>query len=599
LNIYMNDKKLVIPISGLHCKSCEMLVEEQLNEVKGVKKAEVSYKKGAAEIYYDSEPDAGHISEAIRKAGYSVGPEPGDKRFITGNKQDYKDLGIAFIFLVGLYFVLKGLGFTGFNFTDSADGLTVPLVLLVGLTAGVSTCMALVGGLVLGIAAEHNKKHPEATPMQKFRPHLFFNLGRVLGFALLGGVLGLIGSSFQLSGSAMGVLTVIIGLVMLAMGLQIIGIFPWADNLKLVLPKSIGRALGLKNHQKEYSHRGALLAGALTFFLPCGFTQAMQVYAISSGNFWTGALIMGLFALGTVPGLLGIGGLTSVVKGIFAKRFFKLAGLAVIAFAVFNISNGFGLLGWNFSASESNISSNDPNVTIENGVQVVKMAETANGYVPNSFTIKKGVPVRWVIDGQAPYSCASTIIMPQYNIRQSLVAGENIIEFTPTAIGRISFSCSMGMYTGSFNVVGESGQADQNVAQAATTPPSGSCGASTGGGCGCGGGGAQRPVQNNTPAVSATITADTQVIKSVYTNAKFLEPAAFKVKAGVKVSLQIDVRDSGAGCGNAIKIPGLYDNAQPLQAGSLITMEFTPTTPGSYSITCGMGMIRFGSITVE
>ena len=61
----------------------------------------------------------------------------------------------------------------------------------------------------------------------------------------------------------------------------------------------------------------------------------------------------------------------------------------------------------------------------------------------------------------------------------------------------------------------------------------------------------------------------------------------------------IDVKDSGQGCGYAIKIPGLYNNAEPLTAGKTITMEFTPTTPGSYDITCGMNMIRFGSIIVE
>ena len=80
------------------------------------------------------------------------------------------------------------------------------------------------------------------------------------------------------------------------------------------------------------------------------------------------------------------------------------------------------------------------------------MKELANGYSPNSFTIKQGMPVKWLIDAQAPFSCASTIVMNKYNIRKSLIKGENIIEFTPRETGRITFSCSMGMYTGYFNV---------------------------------------------------------------------------------------------------------------------------------------------------
>ena len=457
--------------------------------------------------------------------------------------------------------------------------------------------MALVGGLVLGISSKHNEKHPEATPMQKFRPHLFFNLGRVLGFAFLGGILGMIGSVFQPSSITLGSLTIFIGLVMLIMGLQLIEIFPWANHLKLVLPKSLSRLLGIFGHQKEYSHRNSIIIGALTFFLPCGFTQTMQVYAVGTGSFWGGAVVMGLFALGTVPGLLGIGGLTSVVKGISAKRFFKLAGLAVIIFAIFNISNGLGLTGWTFAAAPSS-NSQDAYVTLENGIQVVRMSEVAGGYEPNSFTIKRGIPVKWVIDAQSPYSCAATIVLPKYNIRKSLEPGENIINFIPTEIGPLKFSCSMGMYRGVFNVVDENtGTAAKPVAVAKSN--TGSCGAS-GGGCGCGGGAAAKsPAPANGQITSATTNGNEQVIKTTYTSASYLNPSAFKVKAGVKVRFEIDVRDDGVGCGNAIAIPELYNSSEPLLTGVPIVMEFTPITPGSYDITCGMGMIRYGSIIVE
>jgi hypothetical protein len=200
-----------------------------------------------------------------------------------------------------------------------------------------------------------------------------------------------------------------------------------------------------------------MLLGVLTFFLPCGFTQAMQLYAVSTGSFTQGALIMGMFALGTAPGLLSIGGLTAAVKGLLAQRFFRAAGVVVILFALFNMRNGWNLLGWQTSVAPNtkNTSTvvNDPNVTLENNVQVVRMAETGGGYSPNQFTVKKGVPVKWIIDAQAPYSCASSIIMSKYNISKNLEPGENVIEFTPTETGKVGFSCSMGMYTGIFNII--------------------------------------------------------------------------------------------------------------------------------------------------
>jgi len=438
----------------MHCKSCEMLIEEELSAVPHIKKVRADWHSGTAEIRYEGkQPDQEQIDLAIRKAGYEVG-QNAPTGFFSRNKEDYRDLGIAFLCLFGLYLILKGLGLNNISFGSSGD-LSVPVILLIGLTAGFSTCMAMAGGLVLGVAAKYSEHHPEATPAQKFRPHLLFNSGRVLSYAILGGVLGLLGSVLQLSGTVLGVISIIVGLVMLIMGLQLINIFPWAAKIKFTIPKGVSRALGLKERQHHYSDNNAFLLGALTFFLPCGFTQAMQVYAISTGNFFSGAIVMGAFALGTLPGLLSIGGITAAVKGLFARRFFRFAGLAVIVFALINISNGFGLTGinWSYAAGSSALTLNDPNVTLENGVQVVRMKETAAGYEPNNFTVQAGVPVRWVIDAQAPYSCASTILLSKYGIRKNLTAGENTIEFTPQDSGSLRFSCGMGMYTGSFNVV--------------------------------------------------------------------------------------------------------------------------------------------------
>ncbi|MEI8175229.1 MAG: sulfite exporter TauE/SafE family protein, partial [bacterium] len=82
------------------------------------------------------------------------------------------------------------------------------------------------------------------------------------------------------------------------------------------------------------------LVGIATFFLPCGFTQSMQIYTLSTGNFMTGALIMLSFALGTLPvlGLISFSSL-SIGKNKNASIFFKVAGLIVILFAIFNLIN--------------------------------------------------------------------------------------------------------------------------------------------------------------------------------------------------------------------------------------------------------------------
>lgn len=600
----------------MHCRSCEILIEDKLTAIPHVERTVVNYKKGTAEIHYESKkPNMHDVEQAVKEAGYTVGQNDeidGDRPFFSRNRQDYKDLIMAFAILIGLYIILKNFGLTNINIgASTSNPSSLPVVFLVGLTAGLSTCMALVGGLILGISARHAEIHPEATPMQKFRPHLFFNIGRIASYTILGGALGSLGSFFQLSGSTMGVLIIIVGVVMLMLGMKLVGIFPRMENSGLMLPKGISRFFGIKTHHtKEYSHGSSMVTGALTFFLPCGFTQAMQLYAISTGSFIQGALIMGIFALGTAPGLLSVGGLTSVIKGIFARRFFKFSGLLVIFLALFNISNGYNLTGWQLGFNSDtktvpSVSVNDPNVKLENGVQVVRMTEGQSGYSPNKFTIKKGVPVKWVVNATAPFSCASSLMVSKLGIRKSLTAGENTIEFTPTETGSIPFSCSMGMYTGVFTVVDDQGASTVGSAtnSTATVPSSGSCGGSAGGCGGCGGSG--KPVVPTTGTVQAapstnTTTAVTneQVINTTYTYSSDIQPNTFKVKVGQPVRFIVDVKEDGAGCMSTIMIPGLSSQPQLLQKGSKLEMTFMPTKKGVYNITCAMGVPR-GTLTVE
>lgn len=54
----------------------------------------------------------------------------------------------------------------------SSPSLT--MALLVGLTAGVSSCMALVGGLVLGVSAQWSQQNITVSRWNKFEPHVYF-----------------------------------------------------------------------------------------------------------------------------------------------------------------------------------------------------------------------------------------------------------------------------------------------------------------------------------------------------------------------------------------------------------------------------------------
>ena len=459
----------VFLVKGMHCRSCEILLGGELKKMRGVEKVNVNFKTGRVEIFFADEIEQSRIANVVRAAGYSlsIGADGNDgkkKPWLSSDPKVYRTLAVSAIFLIILYFILRSLGLSSVNFGNGRPS-SLLVVLTVGLTAGFSTCMALVGGLVLGFSARHTEKHPTATAAQKFRPHLFFNLGRIISYFILGGLIALIGEAFQLSGTVLGLITIAVGVVMLVLGVQLTELFPRLSGGVAVLPSSIGKALGMKGHEtREYSHKNAIVGGALTFFLPCGFTQAMQLYAVTSGSFFSGALIMGIFALGTAPGLLGVGGLTSLVRGNAIKHFYRFAGALVFALAVVNMRNGLNLTGWGSISFPGNTESSVQtvaapakssleNVELIGGVQVARMDQLANSYKPNSFVVKRSVPVKWIVTSKNPYSCAAALTMPAMGIQQYLEPGENIFEFTPQKTGNLNFSCSMGMYAGRFKVI--------------------------------------------------------------------------------------------------------------------------------------------------
>ena len=547
--------KIILPIQGMHCKSCEILIEQNIKKVEGVKRVEVSHTTGQAQVYFDNnQPDQSRLENAVVESGYKIGKKE-KAGWLSQDVSDYKNLFSGAVVLYLAYYVARGFGLFNVNVNTENSGLGV--VFMVGLVAGISTCMAMVGGLVLGLSARHAALHPEATAQQKFRPHLFFNIGRIAGFAVLGGIIGLLGSAFKISAGFLGVLTFVVSIVMIFLGLKLIGIFPFLQDKNIALPKSIAKFFGLGNENREYSHRGAIMSGVATFFLPCGFTQAMQLYAVSSGSFFQGAAIMGLFALGTAPGLLGIGGLSSIFKGRKARIFFAAAGIAVILFGWFNISNATRLFGGG--------TVNKPVSAETTDAQVVKMTQGFDGYSPNIFTVQKGRPVKWVITSKTTLSCASYIVMPKYDISQPLKKGENIIIFTPTETGEIPFSCSMGMYTGKFVVVDK---------VSATKP-------------------VQQIVDNRevvAPVVSKT-NNKVQLIKSLYTQIEDVSPNEFTVKKGQPVKWVIAMNEPPTGCMQNVVIRSI-GVTQPMNTSGETVVEFTPTEAGDLWVTCSMGIHR-------
>ena len=444
-------------IEGMHCRSCEILIEEKVGQIPGVSKVTADSKKGQLLIESKNEVSDETISKKIKETEYRLSKSKAGTK--VAPDYDYRNFMIALLIFGTLLIVGYETNIINIFSAKPKIGSSIITVFLVGLAAGFSTCMAVVGGLVLGISSKYSNQHPDLKPLQKIKPQLIFNLGRIVLFSIFGGILGLGGSVLQLSGFSLAIITLILGIYLLFLGIKLLGFFP---NLidRLTLPKSISKKfkIGEKSNQ-VYTNTNAFALGGLTFFLPCGFTQAVQVFALASGKFTTGAIMMGVFALGTTPGLITIGSLSAFLKeGNISKIFFKTVGLLLIFLACINLGHGLTQAGVTIPKLESNQKSaqsdNDPeSAPVVDGKQIIKMDQFATKYSPNYFVLKRGIPTKWLITANDIGSCSSFLTVPELNIKKFLDQKENVIEFTPEQVGKIRFSCSMGMYSGTFEVI--------------------------------------------------------------------------------------------------------------------------------------------------
>jgi uncharacterized protein len=450
-----------LPVKGMTCRACEVRITKSLASVPGVARAKVSASRGIARVQTTGRVPRSRLTAAIEDAGYEVGRD--DRAWVNPDLNVWRDAILALSALLLVWLALRTSGLTGF--TEQVGGLAASgglfVIVLLGLAAGLSTCMAMVGGLVLAISARHAEQQRTATTFGRLRPHLVFNAGRVVGFGLLGALIGALGSAFTLNGRLLAIVMVAVSLIMAAVGLQLTQLSPrLSRGSTLTLPGRLSAALGLDRNRTGYSDPATALLGAGTFFLPCGFTQAVTLYALSTGSPLRAGVTMSLFALGTVPGLLSVGGLTAVVRGGFATGFFRFAGVAVLAFAALNISGALTVLAPDLlpgaaPASAGAGTSLSENVTLDGAVQVLHTTQGVGGYEPAVATVYAGREVRWEIDSVA-LSCATSLYAPELGLAPvTLVDGINVLSFTPTEVGTLQYSCAMGMYRGYIDVIAE------------------------------------------------------------------------------------------------------------------------------------------------
>lgn len=342
------------------------------------------------------------------------------------------------------------------------------VVFLTGLTVGGLTCMAVQGGLLASVLAAREEQDFQEGSQRKHNilPILAFLTTKLIVYTVLGFVLGAFGGAVALSDTARIVMQLVAGVYMIFVALNLLNVHPIFRYAIIQPPKFLTRMV--RNTSKSKDLFAPSFLGAMTIFIPCGTTLAMEAFAISSGSALLGALIMAVFILGTSPLFFGLGFLTTALGDTFRTRFFKLAGVLVFYLGITSANGALMLAGSpinlktlaDVSPIQIDLSGQgfeeeaDSNVSLINGVQTATINVYPAGYDPNRIRVQAGIPVKLNLATVGGYGCTSAFVIPQLGISKRLSKDAvDTVEFTPSQPGKITWTCSMGMYYGMIEVI--------------------------------------------------------------------------------------------------------------------------------------------------
>lgn len=450
-----------INVEGMTCIACEAKIEKKLAKLNGIHELNVSYAKSEVTIVYDEKKlSIEEIKQVIHKSGYEVVEKKSDANFWI----------ITATLIAGSYLIIKNT--IGFNFIPEVDqSMGYGILFIIGVLTSLH-CLAMCGGINLSVCMSYKVDQRVNGKYAKLIPSIMYNMGRVVSYTILGGVFGAFGSVISITNEGKAFVSILAGIFMVIMGINMLNIFPVLRKFTPHMPKVFAKKINANK-----SNKGPFIVGLLNGFMPCGPLQTMQIYALGTGSFLTGAISMFLFSLGTVPLMFIFGAIGSILSARFTKNMVKASAILVVGLGIIMLNRGVAFTGFTLDSLlpktkvvvskeiDNKEDKNRADVIVEDNVQLITTTLSYRGYTP--ITVEEGIPVKWTIIAEpgSINGCNNEIIIPEYGVQKKLTEGENIVEFTPTKQGKFGYSCWMGMIRSSITVLAE---ADSSINGAAS-----------------------------------------------------------------------------------------------------------------------------------
>ncbi len=194
-------------------------------------------------------------------------------------------------------------------------------------------CVGMCGGFPLAIAQATVKRR--ALPLRQ----LMYHFGKITAYALLGAVAGSLGGTLAgLLDNAQRTLSIALGIALVLVGLGLIGIIKGINTGAFAHWRRLTRKMG--KMLQAGTKRTLFVLGMLNGVLPCGLVYGAMALAAASGGAGSGALIMGIFGVATMPALLALAFLGTLLKPMWRSRMHLASGIVIILLGVVTLYRG-------------------------------------------------------------------------------------------------------------------------------------------------------------------------------------------------------------------------------------------------------------------
>ncbi|MDD3452799.1 MAG: sulfite exporter TauE/SafE family protein [Bacilli bacterium] len=412
--------KIYIKIENMTCDSCKQKITSKLIKIKNIKN--IIFDKDIVQLEYVKTININEIIKNIIDLGYYT-----DLKMISDNKKKLlKKITFFEIFYISLIIILISLivnkifGFNIFNVIPKIDSkISYSMLFITGLLTSIH-CVSMCGAinLVASSSIKRNYKKP-----------IFYNLGRLTSYTIIGGFVGLIGGIITFNGYMRGIIIILSAIIMLIMALNMANIL----NLKIKFNK-------IKLTKKIHN---SFLIGIVNGFMPCGPLQAIQIYALSTGSLISGALSMFIFCLGTIPLMLLVGFASSFLQN--KKLFNKIAITLILILSISMFNRGLLSIGIDLSNIFQPNYENYLKSEIKDEYQQIEFDLSYTGY--KDIVVQKGIEVKMIINASRRMltGCNNNINIDEFKLNKNLKIGDNVITFTPKKTGTFTYTCWMGM----------------------------------------------------------------------------------------------------------------------------------------------------------